>query len=79
MPTVPMMDPSQVSGEASGQGLMGGGKDNVTPEHVLMAAATMHDMGRLVEPSGGKLGGGAKGGMKMPHVTRGSGTGRRGK
>jgi hypothetical protein len=65
-----MLDPSMVSGEASGQGLMGGGKDNVTPEHVLMAAATMHDMGRLVESSGG-------GGMKMPHVTRGSGTGRK--
>jgi hypothetical protein len=51
---------------------MGGGKDNVTPEHVLMAAATMHDMGRLVEPSGGKAG------LKMPHVTRGSGSGRKG-
>jgi hypothetical protein len=35
----------------------------------------MHDMGRLVESSGGKLGGSASG-MKMPHVTRGSGTGR---
>jgi hypothetical protein len=73
-----MLDPSQVSGEASGQGLMGGGKDNVTPEHVLMAAATMHDMGRLVESPSGKLGGAAGGGMKMPHVTRGSGTGRKG-
>jgi hypothetical protein len=69
-----MLDPSQVGQE---HGLMGG--QGVTPEHVLMAAATMHDMGRLVESSGGKLGGAAKGGMKMPHVTRGSGTGRKGK
>jgi hypothetical protein len=48
------------------------GGEGVTPEHVLMAAATMHDMGRLVESSSGK------GGLKMPHVTRGSGTGRKG-
>jgi hypothetical protein len=72
MPQVPMLDPSQMSGEASGQGLMGGGKDNVTPEHVLMAAATMHDMGRLVEPSGAS-------GLKLPHVTRPSGRGRKSK
>jgi hypothetical protein len=62
-----MMDPSSVTQE---RGLMGG--EGVTPEHVLMAAATMHDMGRLVEPSGG-------GGIKMPHVTRPSGRGRKGK
>jgi hypothetical protein len=59
-----MLDPSSVTQE---KGLMGG--EGVTPEHVLMAAATMHDMGRLVEPSGAS-------GLKMPHVTRGSGTGR---
>jgi hypothetical protein len=74
MPQVPMLDPSQVTQE---KGLMGG--QGVTPEHVLMAAATMHDMGRLVESSGSKLGGAASGGMKMPHVTRPSGRGRKGR
>ena len=72
MPQVPMMDPSMMSGEASGQGLMGGGKDNVTPEHILMAASNMHSMGRLIEPSGG-----GKGGLRMPHQSKGpSGRGR---
>jgi hypothetical protein len=67
-----MLDPSQVSGEASGQGLMGGGKDNVTPEHLLMAAATMHDMGRLIEPSAGRAG------LRMPGMAKPSGHGRKG-
>ena len=67
MPQVPMLDPSSVTQE---RGLMGG--EGLTPEHVLMAAATMHDMGRLID--GGEqrsLGFGGKGTIRMPGRMKG--------
>lgn len=64
MPTVPsMMDPSQVDNP---QGLLT--DSNIKPEHLLMAASTMHSMGRLID--GGEqqsLAFGGKGGIRLPH------------
>jgi hypothetical protein len=66
VPKVPYLDPSQVTQES---GLLGG--QGLMPEHVLMAAAAMHDRGQLVEPTGKDTG------LRMPGRVKGpSGRGR---